>query len=107
MEKQNNSHTFTPEQVAAVMKPYLAAFTAKDKGYCIRLDHKDNPEKEPTLTLVIGYIGGELYVYLRTPYVDHYVKSMDELDNELESTLSGARKLNEFRKLVRLNVAQE
>ena len=73
----NNIPTFTPEEVAAVIKPYLQVFTVvSDETNYIQFKYWNNARQQFTYGISVGYRETGLFVYIRTPYAACYVKSM-------------------------------
>ena len=99
----NNIPTFTPEEVAAAIKPYLQVFTVvSDEIDYIQFKYWNNARQQFTYGISVGYRETGLFVYLRIQNAAHYVKSMEELRNVLEGMKNGAGQLDEFRRLVGL-----
>lgn len=101
-KKMNKTTTFTPEEVATAIKPYLTSFTVRDNGNRIELDHQANTKGAFVLSLLINCSCEGLTIYLRTPDMTGYVNNMDDLSNEIETAVGGIKKLNELRSLLGL-----
>ena len=100
----NNAPTFTAEEVAAAMKPYLRMLTlvSDETGY-IQFKCWSNARRQFTHIISVGNKEEGLFVYLQTTCAARYVTSMEELRNVLESVERGADQLDEFRRLLELD----
>lgn len=105
MEKQNNPHTFTPEEVADVIRPYLSVLTIRDKIDNIQFDYWNATLCQVTLDIAVEYADeGRLFISLRTlDTADHFVKNIEELRDELEIELGDIVYISKFRDLLGLD----
>ena len=101
----NNSYsTFTPEEVADAIRPYLSVLTVQDMTDYIQFSRKDNARRLCTVSFIVRPTDqGRLYISLRELGMEaRYVENIEELRNVLERELSDAARLDNLRSLLGL-----